>query len=397
MLAAASERQDAAGNYSAGLGRKKRPSLILALSASLVCGLGITGLTGCSSSTPAVGSAKASASSSADTYELPQTWPLTGLLCDDEAAAQNRPSVSAKVENSMDARPQSGLEEADMVWEEMIEGGYTRFNAVFQSHTPAEVGPIRSVRPMDVPISKPLGGMLVYSGGIDYFEQMVANAGIQGHNEDTSIGSTYRVNFRYMPHNLYLNVGDMITRYGGNLTGPKPQFKFSLPPGSEPAPKELEGGDNWRPVDSTAASKGSQVNAINCNFPSVQAGWTWGGTRYQRFDNGAQNVSRAGVPLEADNVIILMVKTHATGFTDPAGAPVIETTLVDSGQGYVASGGKVVPIEWSKMADEEPLEITHEGETVYLHPGQTWIEMVPVDGGSVTFDPALPPADNNKQ
>src|SRR5690625_2391460 len=83
------------------------------------------------------------------------TWPLTGMPADDEA---EHPAVAVKVENTVMARPQTGLEYADIVWEEMVEGGITRFNAVYHSQQPEVVGPIRSLRPMDVGISLPLGG-----------------------------------------------------------------------------------------------------------------------------------------------------------------------------------------------------------------------------------------------
>src|SRR5690625_7323483 len=72
--------------------------------------------------------------------------------------------MSVKVENSAAARPQTGLHSADIVYEEMIEGGQTRFLALFHSQVPEEIGPIRSLRPMDVPLATPYGGQLIFSG-----------------------------------------------------------------------------------------------------------------------------------------------------------------------------------------------------------------------------------------
>ena len=76
-----------------------------------------------------------------------------------------RPALAVKIENSVDARPQSGLNAADVVWEEVVEGGITRFVAVYHSTLPPEIGPIRSVRPMDAAIAGPLHGLFAFSGG----------------------------------------------------------------------------------------------------------------------------------------------------------------------------------------------------------------------------------------
>src|SRR5690606_41910517 len=77
---------------------------------------------------------------------VPATWPLTGVATDEVA---ERPAMSVKIENSRQARPQTGLGDAGVVFEEMAEGGITRFNAVLHSSVPATLGPIRSLRPMD--------------------------------------------------------------------------------------------------------------------------------------------------------------------------------------------------------------------------------------------------------
>ena len=90
-----------------------------------------------------------------------------------------RPALAIKVENSGEARPQTGLDQADVVWEQVVEGGISRFVAVYQSQVPAEVGPIRSVRPMDPAIAAPLHGLIAFSGGQPQFVQDLKNAGLQ--------------------------------------------------------------------------------------------------------------------------------------------------------------------------------------------------------------------------
>ncbi|HSO95040.1 MAG TPA: DUF3048 domain-containing protein, partial [Acidimicrobiia bacterium] len=89
--------------------------------------------------------------------------PLTGQP--DTNGARHRPALAVKIENTPDARPQAGLDTADVVYEEQVEGGITRFWAVFNSTRPTTVGPIRSVRAMDPNLLAPLGGIAAYSGG----------------------------------------------------------------------------------------------------------------------------------------------------------------------------------------------------------------------------------------
>src|SRR5438309_8082921 len=102
------------------------------------------------------------------------TWPLSGVASGPVTA---RPALAVKIENSIDARPQTGLNSADLVYEEVVEGGITRFCAVFQSTVPPQVGPVRSVRPMDASIAGPLHGILAFSGGVRPYITAASNAG----------------------------------------------------------------------------------------------------------------------------------------------------------------------------------------------------------------------------
>lgn len=97
------------------------------------------------------------------TPSVAPVWPLTGVAV--KGTAKERPALAVKIENTSAARPQTGLEDADVVWETIVEFQVSRFVAVYHSHTPAEIGPIRSVRPMDPLILAPTNGLLAFSGG----------------------------------------------------------------------------------------------------------------------------------------------------------------------------------------------------------------------------------------
>ncbi|MGH9181076.1 MAG: DUF3048 domain-containing protein, partial [Acidimicrobiales bacterium] len=102
----------------------------------------------------------------------PPLAPLTGLA----SPNAGRPALVVKIDNAAAARPQSGLDRADVVFEEVVEGGEVRFMAVFQSNDADAVGPIRSVRPVDPEIVSPLGGLFAYSGGTAQFTALIRRA-----------------------------------------------------------------------------------------------------------------------------------------------------------------------------------------------------------------------------
>ena len=118
------------------------------------------------------------------TTTLPPQALLTGLPQTDPAKL-TRPAVTVKIDNAAAARPQSGLDSADLVYEEVTEG-ITRFVVVFQSTDADPIGPVRSVRPADPLIVSPLGGLLGFSGGQASIVQLVRNADIQFVDENAT-------------------------------------------------------------------------------------------------------------------------------------------------------------------------------------------------------------------
>ncbi|MFH5822003.1 DUF3048 domain-containing protein [Georgenia sp. AZ-5] len=306
---------------------------------------------------------------------LPARWPLTGVA----GEVAERPAMSVKIENSAAARPQTGLEDADVVWEEMVEGGITRFNAAYHSTVPGEIGPIRSVRPMDAAISGPLGGLLVISGGQPQFVQQMRDAGLQALSNDEGAPGMYRVGFRSAPHNVYGAGPELLAQADGGHSAPPPeQFFFA-----------------WEPEHATAVRAGTPASVIDVRFPASQPGWTWdaaadagrgaGPGEWVRDERDVPQVSADGDRITAKNVVVLRVQVVDTGTRDPGGNPVPETVLTGTGEALVATGGHVVSGTWSKPGTSDPLTLTDgAGAEIELAPGNTWVELVPVDGGGVT-------------
>lgn len=322
--------------------------------------------------------AKPSPSPSPTPPPEPTRWPLTGVVVGGDLP--ERPALSVKVENSVQARPQTGLEEADIVWEEMVEGGITRFNVAYHSVVPEVVGPIRSVRPMDADISGPVGGVLAFSGGVAPYIQAASDAGLQILSNDDGAPGFYRVSSRRAPHNVYGSGADFLAAADDAHRAPPEQ--------------QLSYADDA--ASSSAVLHGQPAASIDVRFPRANPGWTWQADGdagrgwppgvWARDESGVPQRSADGDAIGATNVLVLRVEVMMTGARDAAGNPVPETILEGHGVAHVGTGGHVIEATWSKGAARDPLVLKDKGgREVELAPGSTWIELVPTSGGSVTI------------
>lgn len=298
----------------------------------------------------------------------PVVWPLTGV---ETKKVGQRPAVSVKVENAREARPQRGLVEADIVWEEVVEGGITRFVATYHSDIPAVVEPVRSVRPMDPAIVAPLDGILAFSGGQGPFIAAVERAGTQTIIMDDGDGGFSRDPGRAAPHNVIGRISSFIEQSDGKRTIPPPaQFEYAREVGEGSAPRE-----------------GTPTRVVDVQLSHVQRTvWTWDRAhkRYLRSEGSAASIAADGRRHAARNVLVLSTEFVNTKWVDPAGAPVPEHRLSGrSGNGTLASMGHSVTVRWSKESLSSPIVIkTRDGKEAELDPGKTWIELVPSGSGS---------------
>jgi hypothetical protein len=295
--------------------------------------------------------------------------PLTGETVPVDALTT--PSLAAKIDNHPDARPQFGLERTDLVFEEMVEGGLTRYVAVWHSDVPAEIGPIRSIRPMDPDIISPLGGIVAYSGGQQRFVAMMRDTNVYNaiHGQADTEDLMYRVDGRPGPHDVLVKAPELIAAHL-DLTAPPQQFAFA---------PDL--------ASSSAVREGTAVQQQDLRFAAPsQPSWTWDAARgvWARSQAGAPDLDLAGVPYSAVNVIILRVPVTVS-------QQIPKTELIGSGEAWVSSGGMTIHASWSKGSRTEAIRLVDDtGTVVRLAPGNSWIELVPVTG-SVSFTAPPPP------
>jgi hypothetical protein len=292
----------------------------------------------------------------------PLRWPLTGLIAPSGSAIRQR-VVSVKVENSASARPQTGLQAADVVYETLTEGGVTRFNALFHSQVPGTLGPVRSARLSDLAIVPQYGALFVFSGASTFITGQLARTSIQNLSEDAGVTAIYhRSSDRRMPHNLYVSV-PKARREGARRGWAKTQtvrpFKFG------------ESGIDATPTVTRLGITVSPVNRVVWTYDAAKR-------RYTRQTNGRPHVDMAtGKALWARNVVVIWAKTRELPHRDVAGSPTLGITLIGTGQATVFRDGLRFDGKWTATADAPPVFETSEGTRITLAPGNTWMEVVP--------------------
>ncbi|MFD6177773.1 MULTISPECIES: DUF3048 domain-containing protein [unclassified Isoptericola] len=298
----------------------------------------------------------------------PAVWPLTGKRTGTKTVPA-RPAVAVKVENSTAARPQRGLQAADVVWEQVVEGGISRYVAVYNSSWPGVVGPVRSVRPMDPAIVAPMHGILAYSGGQPPFIRAVGKAGVQSVTMDSGDPGFWRSGDRYAPHNVYGSVKTFAKQANkSRRKPPPPQFAHAAKVGQ-----------------GSAATNDRRGHVADVRLSPVQRTvWRWKAKTktYARYDGSTPSIS-SGNQLRARNVLILSVAMKNTKYRDPSGAPVPETQMVGKGKGVLLTRGKALNVTWKKKGTRSRIALTTPaGKTAKLDPGNLWIELVPRGSGS---------------
>ncbi len=289
--------------------------------------------------------------------------PLTGAPVE-RPGYERRPALVVKIDNyDPDARPQHGLTNADVVYEEKVEGPYSRFAAVFQGTDAEVIGPVRSARSTDVAIVGPLNTPLfAYSGANGGFQNLLGISPLidvgAGRN-----GSYYRGGDKVIPHNLYSSTAGL---YGGRTGGsPAPLFEFR-PPNAAPGP-------GARSAVSASYHFGGGITAITWTWDTDEGGWV-------RTQNGSTHLDSGNWPVTVDNVIVEYVPYVESESQDASGNPIPEAAMHGEGRGWVLTGGAAIPVNWSKFELRARTDYYGlDGQLVRLAPGRTWVALVPVE------------------
>ncbi len=318
---------------------------------------------------------------------------LNGEWVDPEIAKQRY--VAVMINNIIDAMPQSGVEQADVIYEMLEEGGITRLMAIFQADYTgiSKIGPIRSARhyydrkALEYDAIFGHWGQSIYAG--HEFEVLKDLDQLDFNGKDGAYG--FRASDRVAPHNAYSsgeNIMKAIEADGFDKEKDpsyKKMFNFNI------EPKELENG--------------SAANKITTAYNEGRKPWFEFDSEsglYKRFQYGEPQIdAETGNQLAFENVIVQFAP-HKPITNDQVGC--IDIEYVGKGEGYYATGGKIIPIKWEKKASKKHVDFsitdglldngakkgkcsdygvtqfyTEDGEPLKLNPGKTWVTVFPDD------------------
>lgn len=290
----------------------------------------------------------------ATTTTIPEVvFPLTGLPVNGSATAL-RPALVAKIDNAPGALPQTGFNAADLVYEEIVNDGITRFAMVFQSTDSDPVGPCRSGRIQDVNLFGSLNGPLfVWSGGNIAVTNAIASSDLI--NMGPNFAPVYfRSNKHTAPHNLYTKTADIWALAPPESQAPAQQFVYR---------------------DAAEAVAGAPSAGVHLDMDNYAVDWAWnaGTGLYERKQEG-KVMKDAGTDsvITTNNVVVLVMEYRN------AGSP--EAQSVGTGEALVFAGGNYVHGTWTRADRLSPFTLTDDsGAPIKLTPGRTFIELPRVD------------------
>jgi len=297
--------------------------------------------------------------------------PVNGMIM--PSGANNKLVIGIKNDNNVRARPQSGPQNADAVVEVLVEGGMTRFINIFYESDTTYHGPIRSARPTDPTVLRPLDGVLVASGATGGLIPEIVDMGVPVITDRRP--EYFRISSRKAPHNLYADTYKLkniaISKGYKKSSNPQPLF-----PWGDPNINTWANGKN-----------------ITLKFSSqTSTTWSWNGSSYDRTYYDAYKGSSSGNvhnwisengntgQISFPTVIALLCEPYI----HPLQLPSVKT--VGEGRAIIMHGGKMLDAKWKRGSNLDPFHIVDSsGNTLYIPKGKPWISLVP-NTFSPTFD-----------
>ena len=274
----------------------------------------------------------------------------------------SRPTLAVKIDNVDIARPQAGIDRADIVIEETVEGGLTRLFTVFQCDSAPIIGPVRSARTSDAALLRLFGHAIFGFSGANPKAlkpvQQTSHAVLLSYDNNPSL--YHRDNSRPAPHNVFTSTQTLVDagkKKNNSLGAPTPIFEFS----------------------STVPAAAKAAKGVSLRWsPDASAAWSWSSGHWARTQNGSPDVLVDKKRVTATNVVLMRIKTKDTGIRDVIGNPSPDDVVTGGGKVYVLRDGKVVPGRWKRAGIGGAMTLVDKaGKTIPLAPGRTWIELLP--------------------
>ena len=309
----------------------------------------------------------------------PLLAPLTGLPWPLDPALATRPALMVKVSNadgpraSLNARPQAGFNQADIVAELLTEGGVTRLACIYHSGDVEEVGPIRSFRTSELDLMPALGvPLFAYSGANTAFLRRFRESGRAiDVGVDAATSAYRRVSGRAADQSLMASTPALFAAANGQGTPPPPWFTYRAESNAAPG---------------AGAGPASGVGYALGGAGQAPVDYVWDGRGYARLQKGTPHTDTLGVQAAPANVVVQFCNYIDTGARDTSGSVVPEAQLIGGGEAWVFTNGQVVVGQWAKADAAAVTSFTDSaGQPIGLTPGRTWMALIPP--GTATIRP----------
>ncbi|MFJ9627321.1 DUF3048 domain-containing protein [Streptomyces sp. NPDC101175] len=263
------------------------------------------------------------------------------------------PVLAVKIDNVPAARPQTGLDSADIVYAEQVEGGLSRLMAVFATKLPKSVGPVRSARVSDLELLRQFDDpTLAFSGAQRKLLPLIAKAPLRSASPDEVASAYYRGVTKAAPHNLYLRPADLLS--------------------SAPGAAALTTGFRY----GAAPAGGKATTSRTVRYPAARFTFTWSGSQHRWLvtEDGTPAVTTAGKRLAPATVVIQYVQIRRSAYHDVLGNNTPYTVTVGSGKADVLRDGRTFGVDWKRPTAAGGTEFTSsDGTPVNFAKGQVWV------------------------
>jgi len=273
----------------------------------------------------------------------------------------NGPILVVKIDDTSPAHPQAGLEDADVVYIEQVEGGLTRLAAVFSSKIPAVVGPVRSARISDIEILQQYGRVaFAYSGAQAKFLPVIAAANLE------NLGA------QHQSREIYANDPARVAPTAMMLQAQKLMAKVS----AEKLSVDISKTVGWN--FGGAPDTGTAISSVKVSWPanSYDATWSASQKRWLLSQRGVADLSAAGLQLGPTTFVIQLVSITPSEYHDKVGGVTPFSATVGSGKGYVLRDGVSIAANWNRATgDQGTIWTDLSGAEINFAPGQVWIAL----------------------
>lgn len=278
-----------------------------------------------------------------------------GTLLSGRTGRRDGPVVAVKIDNTAKAHPQIGVEAADVVYVEEVEGGLTRLAAVYSSTYPQRVGPVRSGRISDIQLLRQYGvAGLIYSGSQGRMVGPLRRSPLKLVSYDASSAGFTRAAGRSAPYDVVGDFAALRRRAGRTTTPTRVGYDFGRLP---------------------AGGREAAAVTVRWRGATLRATWSARSRRWLVAMDGRPSVSSAGVQLGGTTFVVQRVKVVPSPYVDVNGSRTPDSRTVGAGQALIFQGGRVYSGRWSRRRDADVTTYTIGGRRAVLQAGQLWVAL----------------------